>query len=150
MKILMVCLGNICRSPMAEGILRARARDSNKNIAIDSAGTGNYHVGEHPDHRAIECLRNHDIDISKLRARQFSTADFEEFDLILAMDQSNFNNISKLARTPEEQSKIRLILDEYGTGVERDVPDPYFGDSTDFEEVYELLSSACDKLIASI
>jgi len=137
-KILMVCLGNICRSPLAEGIMRSKLGDQ---ILIDSAGTGNWHEGEHPDHRAIAVAKNHGVDISKLRARQVCESDFDEFDLIFAMDASNFRNLQNLASNPNQKSKIKMILGD------SDVPDPYWGSAADFEHVFQLLDAAIDEVI---
>ena len=122
MKILMVCLGNICRSPLAEGILKAKLPQD--SFTVDSAGTSNYHIGELPDRRSIDVAKKHHIDITNQRGRQFITEDFDAFDLIYAMDTSNYRNIIKLARTPEDMSKVKLILDELPNYNLKDVPDP--------------------------
>ncbi len=150
MRILMVCLGNICRSPMAEGIMRRRAQEAALNMIVDSAGTADYHVGDEPDHRAIRCMRNHGIDISNLRGRQFSTKDFEAFDRIYVMDATNYQNITKLANTEEHKSKVQMILNELNPGRNQPVPDPWYGDMTDFERVYEMLDEAARKITGSI
>ena len=110
MKILMVCLGNICRSPLAEGILAHKTK--HLNVSVDSAGTAAYHVGELPDKRSIEIASKYNIDLSSHRARQFSRKDFEDFDIIYAMDTSNYAHLISLSETKEEQEKIRLILNE--------------------------------------
>lgn len=149
MKVLMVCLGNICRSPMAEGILRKKSVENNLSIEVDSAGTADYHVGEAPDPRAIETARKNGVDISGLRGRQFTRKDFSDFDRIYVMDRSNLKNVTQLARANEEESKVALILDSLGTsGVE--VPDPWYGGMKDFDETFRLLNEACDKIIAEI
>lgn len=137
-KILMVCLGNICRSPLAEGILRSKISDASQ---IDSAGTGDWHAGEHPDRRAIRVAQKHGVDISGLRARQIQTGDFDRFDLIFAMDRSNYDKLIGMTPEPEKRAKVRLIMGD------SDVPDPYWGDESDFEEVFSLLDSATDRLI---
>lgn len=137
-KILMVCLGNICRSPLAEGIMRSKLGGQ---ILIDSAGTGDWHAGEHPDRRAITVAKKHGVDISKLKARQVSPSDFDEFDLIFAMDESNFRNLQNLTSDSNQKSKIKMILGD------SDVPDPYWGDAADFENVFQLLDAAIDKVI---
>lgn len=138
-KILMVCLGNICRSPLAEGIMRSKLGDE---YLIDSAGTGNWHEGETPDHRAVSVARKFGIDITGLQARQISTTDFEFFDLILVMDESNFRNVTALIEDEQHLSKVKMIL------ADRDVPDPYWGDESDFELVFELLDLATDEIIS--
>ncbi|MFM9984692.1 MAG: low molecular weight protein-tyrosine-phosphatase [Flavobacteriales bacterium] len=150
MKVLMVCLGNICRSPMAEGILRSRAVALNKHFEIDSAGTGNYHIGENPDSRAVACMKKHGHDISTLRARQFKSSDFDEFDQIFAMDQSNFDNIVLLARNDHDIAKVKLILEEIEGIPNNEVPDPYFGGDEGFEHVYNLLDAAFDRFLNRI
>lgn len=147
MKILMVCLGNICRSPMAEGILRKKSIEAGKNWMIDSAGTSNYHVGESPDSRATLKASKYDVDISGLRGRQFTTADFDRFDLILAMDESNYSDILRKARNEFDQEKVKMILNFTFPGQNKAVPDPYYGGDAGFEEVYRLLNDACDKII---
>lgn len=134
MKILMVCLGNICRSPMAEGILQSKLSNDFK---VDSAGTGNWHEGEAPDHRAIATAKKFGVDISKLRAKQFKLTDFEEFDLILTMDKSNHSNVIALAENEEQMSKVRMLLKNG-----KEVPDPYYGNEEDFEEVFYLLDES--------
>ncbi|MCK5401158.1 MAG: low molecular weight phosphotyrosine protein phosphatase [Flavobacteriaceae bacterium] len=137
----MVCLGNICRSPLAEGILKSKLP---KNIFfIDSAGTGNYHIGEQPDNRSITIAKKKGIDLTDQRARQFVTSDFDTFDYIYAMDSSNFNNIINLARNTEDVAKVKLILDELNDSSIVDVPDPYFSGKQGFENVYQLLDNVC-------
>ncbi len=143
----MVCLGNICRSPMAEGVLRYHANLNGLKIEIDSAGTGNYHVGEAPDKRAIQYMKSKEMDISNLRARQFSKNDFEEFDIIYAMDDSNYRNILKLASSENHRSKVKMILNETSPSENRPVPDPYFGGMEGFEEVFGLLDEVSASLI---
>lgn len=147
MKILMVCLGNICRSPMAEGIMRNKVSENEKKMIVDSAGTSNFHIGEPPDLRAIKKMQEYQINISSLKARQFTVKDFDEFDLILAMDESNFSNILKLARNESDQSKTKMILDYIYPGERMSVPDPYYGGDAGFENVYSLLDAACNKII---
>lgn len=146
MKILLVCLGNICRSPMAEGILRHMIREQGLDWTTDSAGTGDYHVGERPDSRAMATMQQHGMDISDLRARQLKPPDFDEFDLLLAMDASNLRNMQRLAPDEARATKARLILDhapEHGS----EVPDPYFGGDDGFEEVHTMLEAACTNLL---
>lgn len=146
-KILMVCLGNICRSPLAEGILRHKAQKDNLSLTIDSAGTSNYHIGEHPDARTIKNAQKHEIDVSQLKARQFTVTDFDAFDLIYAMDSSNYQNIIALARNKNDTKKVKLILNELYPDQNKSVPDPYFGGEEGFEEVFQLLNKACDSII---
>ncbi len=146
MKVLMVCLGNICRSPMAEGILREYARKKNLPIDVDSAGTSHFHVGEAPDRRAIQCMKSHGIDISNLRARQFSTDDFHAFDRIYAMDINNYHTLADMAKTDAHRQKLKLILSEIPNNMDFNVPDPYYGVMDDFEDVYQRLSHAMECL----
>lgn len=137
MKILMVCLGNICRSPLAEGIMRHRLGDE---YFIDSAGTGDWHVGNQPDKRSIAIAHQYGIDISNQRARQFQLSDFEDFDLIFTMDSNNYQDIMALATTREHQEKVRMILGD------KNVPDPYYGGDDGFDEVFQMLDQAIQSL----
>jgi len=141
MKILMVCLGNICRSPLAEGILQSKVHSD--SIQVDSAGTAAYHVGELPDQRSIAVAKKYGIDLTKQRARKFSVKDFDTFDLIYAMDASNYQNILDLARNNEDEQKVKLILNEIDSESNSDVPDPYYGENDGFENVYQMLDTAC-------
>lgn len=146
----MVCLGNICRSPMAEGIMRDKVRQLELPWETDSAGTGDYHVGEAPDKRARSAMQRMGSDISDLRARQFTAGDFDAFDLILAMDASNLANMHRLAPDKERAAKARLIMDFLPEHPLREVPDPYFGGDEGFVEVFEMLDAACDALIEQV
>jgi len=137
----MVCLGNICRSPLAEGILKSKL-PSDKFI-VDSAGTANYHIGEFPDNRSIDIARQNDIDIRDQRGRQFNTADFDNFDLIYVMDRSNYQNVIRLARNNKDKSKVKLILNELYPNGNMEVPDPYYGGDNGFKNVFDLLDDAC-------
>lgn len=139
----MVCLGNICRSPLAEGILQAKVGDHH---LVDSAGTGDWHVGEQPDRRSIAVAKKNGVDISDQRAMHFNPIFFEEFDLIFAMDKQNSIDLQKLARNENERNKVKLILKE-GLGRAHNVPDPYYEKDEAFEEVYQLLDKATDGLI---
>ena len=141
-KILMVCLGNICRSPLAEGILKSKL--TKDKFYIDSAGTSNYHIGDLPDNRSIKIAEEFDIDITNQRGRQFSTSDFDKFDIIYAMDNSNFKNIIRLARNTEDEQKVKLIMNEIYDDQNFDVPDPYTGGMEGFKNVFMMLDEACD------
>ena len=141
-KVLMVCLGNICRSPLAEGILNSKI--DNDKILVDSAGTGSWHIGELPDQRSIEVAQNHQIDISYQRSRKFTHADFDNYDLIYVMDKSNLKNVLQLAQNEKDKQKIHLILDEVYPDKHLDVPDPYYGGDSGFENVYQMLDEACE------
>ena len=142
MKILMVCLGNICRSPLAEGILKSKT----KNIEVDSAGTAGYHIGKNPDIRSIEIGKKNNIDISSQRARQFSSNDFSKFDKIYAMDNDNYSKIISLAKNQQEINKVELILNEIFPNQFKSVPDPDYGGARGFENIYDLLNKACEKI----
>ena len=147
MKVLMVCLGNICRSPLAHGVLRSKAIKENLDIEVDSAGTSNYHVGSKPDARMIATAEEFNIGIDDLRARQFEVQDFDNFDVIYAMDSSNFANMKSLARNANDEAKLKLFLNESHPGMNLDVPDPYYGGEQGFAEVYELVDVATDHII---
>lgn len=146
-KVLMVCLGNICRSPMAEGLLRHKLRQLNIDIETDSAGTAGYHIGSKPDHRMIETAAKFGVDISDLRARQFKPTDLDEFDYIFAMDKENQVNIKHLAKNENGREKVRLFLEYVDYPNYDEVPDPYYGSMKDFEFVFNLLDDATDKFI---
>ncbi len=139
-KILMVCLGNICRSPLAEGILRHKTKS--EKILVDSAGTAGYHIGKKPDHRSIAIAQENGIDISNQRCRQVTTKDFEDFDKIYVMDKNNYNNVIALAGSEEQISKVKLILNEISLS-DLEVPDPYYDDNG-FTTVFNMLSEACE------
>lgn len=147
MKLLMVCLGNICRSPMADGLLRKKVKDNGLNVTVDSAGTANYHVGKKPDERMIATARKFGVNLEELRARQFSSTDFDEFDLIYAMDKSNYRNIVSLARNENDKKKVQLILNELYPGQDLEVPDPYYGGEQGFVDVYKMLDDATDLIL---
>ncbi len=143
--ILMVCLGNICRSPLAEGIMSEKLEG--KSHYVDSAGTSSHHQGEMPDPRSVATAHKYAIDISDQRSRPFQRTDFETFDYILAMDKSNLKNILDLARTPEDKNKVSLILDAIDGRINNEVPDPYYGGDHGFENVYHMLDEACEAFI---
>ncbi len=150
MKVLMVCLGNICRSPVAEGLLRQRAEEANKQLQVDSAGTSNYHIGEHPDSRSMGHAHSRGTDISSLRARQFVVDDFDAFDKIFVMDYSNYENVVKLARNQNDIDKVDLLLNELYPGENQSVPDPYFGGDEGFEQVYNMVDAAVSEFLKKI
>lgn len=138
----MVCLGNICRSPLAEGILKSKV-DSN-SVYVDSAGTGGWHIGELPDVRSIHVARANGLDISDQKCRKFVKQDFEDFDWIYVMDRSNLKNVIDLAETEENISKVLMILNELEPGSNLEVPDPYYGGANGFQHVFGLLNDACE------
>lgn len=140
-KILMVCLGNICRSPLAEGILRSKLSN---DFIIDSAGTGGWHAGEQPDKRSILTAKNRGVDITYQKARKFQKSDFDNFDYIYVMDNQNFKDVSSLAENENHKAKVQLILEEIFPGERVDVPDPYYGGQDGFERVYDMLDEACE------
>lgn len=144
MKILMVCLGNICRSPLAEGILRSKLSEE---FFIDSAGTGDWHVGKSPDKRSVSIAKKYGIDISTQRARQFNPKDFDEFDLIFVMDESNYEDVISLAKTEIHRSKVKLILGDFKN---KNVPDPYYGGDEGFENVYQMLDEVSEQIAIKI
>jgi protein-tyrosine phosphatase len=146
MKILMVCLGNICRSPIAEGIMKSKIERHGLKWKVDSAGTGAWHVGEMPDDRAVGIAKKYGIDITYQRARQFSAYDFEKFDRIYAMDAGNYQDVIRLALSDDEKEKVGMILNESFPGENRQVPDPYYNDDG-FEEVFKMLEEACELII---
>ncbi|MGB2761340.1 low molecular weight protein-tyrosine-phosphatase [Maribacter stanieri] len=147
MKVLMVCLGNICRSPLAEGILKSKVDAT--NIYVDSAGTAGYHVGNAPDPRSIKVAHEHGIDISSQVCRKFTVSDFDTFDLIYAMDKSNYGNIIHLARRKEDAEKVKLLLSELNTE-HIEVPDPYYDAEDGFENVFQMIDKACNIIAARL
>jgi protein-tyrosine phosphatase len=149
MRVLCVCLGNICRSPTAEGVLRELARREDPQIvtAVDSAGTAGYHIGDPPDPRTVAAARERGYDLSTLRARQVSRRDFTEFDLILAMDRANLTALQRLA-PPDQRHRLGLFLQFAGTHAE--VPDPYYGGRDDFELVLDLVEQGARALLAHL
>ncbi len=141
-RILMVCLGNICRSPLAEGIMRSKLNFT--KFEVDSAGTYGGHVGEQPDNRSIEVASKNGLDITNQKCRKLTVDDFDRFDYIYVMDDSNFRDVTALAPTPEHANKVVKILDELFPGEGLDVPDPYYGGQQGFENVYKMLDQATD------
>jgi len=144
----MVCLGNICRSPLAEGILKSKTDPD--RVFVDSAGTGNWHVNSPPDKRSVAIAQKYNLDITDQRGRQFTKKDFKEFDIIYVMDQSNKENVLALAESEADRSKVKLILDEIFPGENVEVPDPYYGGDSGFQDVYEMLDKACDKIVTRL
>ena len=142
----MVCLGNICRSPIAEGIMKKKIQENNLDWEVDSAGTGYWHIGETPDPRSISIAKNYNVDISDQKARQLRPKDLQQYDLIFAMDSSNYRNILTFAQTEEQKNKVELIMNVVQPGRNINVPDPYY-DSDGFEQVYQMLEEACTKII---
>ncbi|MFI5137946.1 MAG: low molecular weight protein-tyrosine-phosphatase [Sphingobacteriales bacterium] len=140
MKILMVCLGNICRSPLAEGIMQHLAKENGLNWQIDSAGTGDWHVGQVPDRRSTNTARKHGIDISRQVCRLFRISDFDTFDVIFVMDRNNLSDILAMARHDEDAKKVKLLLGD------KIVPDPYFDDAQ-FEPVFKMIEEGCREII---
>ena len=146
-KVLMVCLGNICRSPLAEGILASKV-DGNM-ILVDSAGTAGYHIGNPPDPRSVAVARKYGIDISQQRCRKFSASDFEDFDFIYAMDDSNYDNIVALARNESDRNKVQLLMKMADNGLS-EVPDPYYGGEDGFEQVFDMIELACTPIAQNL
>jgi len=147
-RVLMVCLGNICRSPLAEGILKSKVDP--KKVFVDSAGTGGWHIGHLPDVRSIEVAQNYDLDITDQRCRRFSKIDFHTFDRIYVMDRSNYSDVLELASSDLERKKVRMILEELYPGKRREVPDPYYGGPQGFDKVYKLLDDVCDVIATQL
>ena len=147
-RILMVCLGNICRSPLAHGILQSKLPED--DFYIDSAGTAAYHIGNQPDYRSIKVAENHHINISTQSARQFKVSDFDSFDYIYAMDHSNYSDIISLARNPNDMGKVTLFLEINTSMKNKNVPDPYYGNLSDFEQIYCLINDTCDLIVNAL
>jgi protein-tyrosine phosphatase len=148
--ILMVCLGNICRSPVAEGIMRSKLEKATLSVKVDSAGTSNYHIGENPDLRSAKNAAKNGLDISHLKARQFQIQDFENFDIIYVMDEQNLRDVLALTTNPAHQKKVKLILSELPHTSHKNVPDPYFGGEVGFQLVFDLLDEACHHVAQKI
>ena len=146
----MVCLGNICRSPLADGILLRKIKALKLDATVDSAGTANYHIGKAPDERMIRTAAKHGTPLDFLRARQFTAKDFQLFDHILVMDHSNYRNVLKLAQTQDDENKVEFFLDYLYPNQQLEVPDPYYGTTEDFEAVYQLVDEATDALIQKL
>ena len=147
-KVLMVCLGNICRSPLAEGILKSKA--FLKGIEVESAGTGDYHIGRLPDKRSIAIAKKNGLDITDQCGRQFKVTDFDDFDIIYAMDNSNYRRIIRVARNEQDEKKVILILNELFPDENLDVPDPYVGGDHGFKMVFDMLDEACEVIVSKL
>jgi protein-tyrosine phosphatase len=143
MKILMVCLGNICRSPLAHGVMESLVKEQGLDWEVDSAGTGNWHVGQGPDPRSTREAKLNGVDISKQVCRQFKVSDFNAFDQIVVMDQNNKKDIIALARNDEDRKKVRLLLGD------KNVPDPYYDDAQ-FAPVFKMVEAGCKQLIKEL
>ncbi|MBK7376464.1 MAG: low molecular weight phosphotyrosine protein phosphatase [Ferruginibacter sp.] len=143
----MVCLGNICRSPMAEGILQDRARKAGLNWTVESAGTNGYHTGEPPHHLGIKVARENGVDISNQRSRRFMADDLEQFDRIYAMANDVLEDIKRISRNKFNATKVDLFLNEVYPGEDRDVPDPWYGGEQDFHEAYKLIDEVCELIV---
>jgi protein-tyrosine phosphatase len=146
MKILMVCLGNICRSPMAEGIMRSKIEKYNLDAEVDSAGFESFHTGDAPDYRAIKVMKTHGIDISGQKSRLFRKTDFDDFNMIFVMDSGNFRDVQSVASTKDQMNKVDYILNTLSPGKNNAVPDPYYGGDDGFERVFKLLDSATEAI----
>lgn len=147
MRVLMVCLGNICRSPLAEGILQEKVNKAGLNWVVDSAGTNHYHTGDPPHPLSQKVALANGIDITQQRARRFTTEDLNQFDKIYALAGDVLKDIQRITGSKFDSSKVDLLLNEQYPGKNLDVPDPYYGGEPDFHEVFELLDQVCDQLI---
>jgi protein-tyrosine phosphatase len=141
-KILMVCLGNICRSPLAEGILASKL--PKEKFLVDSAGTGSWHIGRAPDDRSITTAKKNGLNIANQKGRQFQKSDFDTFDYIFVMDNNNYSDVIHLAKNEDHKNKVQLILDAIFPNENVDVPDPYYGLANGFDMVYQMLDEACE------
>lgn len=147
MKILMVCLGNICRSPLAEGILQHKVNEAGLSWKVDSAGTNGYHIGEPPHHLSQKVAKLNGIDICEQRARHFKPSDLEEYDQLYAMSQDVIEEMKIMAGNKWKDDKVKLLLDELHPGEELDVPDPWYGPEPGFHEAFKLINAACEKIL---
>lgn len=149
-KILMVCLGNICRSPLAEGILKAKINERELSHIVDSAGTSSYHIGEPPDERMIQTALKHGVDISIQRSRQFRVEDFDYFDNIYVMDSSNYKTVTRQCRNNRDREKVDHLLNAINPEMNQPVPDPWYGGDEGFETVYSLVEEACENIVQTL
>jgi protein-tyrosine phosphatase len=146
----MVCMGNICRSPMAEGIMKQKLIDFGLDAYVDSAGTLSYHAGENPDLRAQYTMRKNELDITNIISRPFQQSDFDEFDKIFVMDHHNYNELLNRSSKPEHQKKVTLIMNMIEGKKNHEVPDPYYGGKDGFDKVYKMLDDACTEIAIAI
>jgi protein-tyrosine phosphatase len=147
MKILMVCLGNICRSPLAEGILQHKANAAALNWQVDSAGTAGYHVGNPPHHLSQKVAKHNGIDISHQQCKQFVQEDMLNYDRIYVMDSSNYNDVKKISGHLWNEQKVGLLLNELYKGENRNVPDPWYGEEDGYHKVFDMIDRACEKIV---
>lgn len=145
MNILFVCLGNICRSPLAEGILKSKLKKEKSHYIIESAGFESYHINDTPDPRAVKIAEKHGINISNIRCRLFSAEDFDNFDIIYVMDSTNYRDVQYFSRTEKDMDKVKYLLSVID-GLDKAVPDPYYGTESGFENIYNLIDNACNKI----
>jgi len=145
MNILFVCLGNICRSPLAEGILKSKLEGKNIQCNVESAGFESYHINDPPDPRALKIAQEHGINISENRCRLFTSEDFDNFDVIYVMDSSNYRDVQYFSRTEKDMDKVKYLLSVID-GLDKAVPDPYYGTESGFENIYNLLDESCSKI----
>ena len=150
MKILFVCLGNICRSPLAEGILKKKFAENNIDGTIHSAGFEPYHEGQHPDPRSVSTAGKHDIDISAKVARLFTAEDFDYYDKILVMDSLNHADVMRMIRNEDDRRKIDYLLNLVNEGSNDEVPEPYYGGPSAFDKVYDMMDRACDRIVKDL
>ncbi len=149
MKILFVCLGNICRSPLAEGILKDKLKKNNLEAVVESAGFESYHINEHPDKRAIKIAKRHGIDISDYTCRLFTSEDFDKYNKIYVMESANYRDVRYFARTDDDLDKVQYLMSMVH-GKNEGVPDPYFGDEDGFERTFQMIEKACTKIVEKI
>lgn len=143
----MVCLGNICRSPLAEGILQHKVNEAGLSWVVESAGTNEYHIGEPPHHLSQKVAQLNGIEICDQRARRFKASDLEEYDLIYAMSKDVINDMKSMAGNKWKQEKVKLLMEELHPGQQKDVPDPWYGPEPGYHEVYKMIEAACEKIL---
>ena len=143
----MVCLGNICRSPLAEGILQHKVNEAGLSWKVESAGTNSYHIGEPPHHLSQKVAQLNGINICDQRARRFKPSDLEEYDLLYAMSKDVIDDMKSMAGNNWQQEKVKLLMDELHPGQQKDVPDPWYGPEPGYHEVYKMIEAACDKIL---